>query len=41
VLDLRLAGYTQAEIAQSLGCAERTVRRKLELIREAWLEGES
>jgi DNA-directed RNA polymerase specialized sigma24 family protein len=41
VLDLRLEGYTRAEIAQSLGCAERTVKRKLELIREAWLEGES
>jgi DNA-directed RNA polymerase specialized sigma24 family protein len=41
VLDLRLEGYTRAEIAQSLGCSERTVKRKLELIREAWLEGES
>jgi DNA-directed RNA polymerase specialized sigma24 family protein len=41
VLDLRLEGYTRAEIAERLGCAERTVKRKLELIREAWLEGES
>ncbi len=41
VLDLRLQGYTREEIAGRLGCAERTVRRKLELIREAWLQGES
>ena len=41
VLDLRLEGYTREEIADSLGCAERTVRRKLELIREAWLQEES
>jgi DNA-directed RNA polymerase specialized sigma24 family protein len=41
VLDLRLQGYTCDEIAENLGCAERTVRRKLEVIREACLEGES
>ena len=41
VLDLRLEGYTREEIAERLGCAERTVKRKLELIREAWLEGAS
>jgi DNA-directed RNA polymerase specialized sigma24 family protein len=41
VLDLRLQGYTREEIADRIGCAERTVRRKLDLIREAWLQGES
>ena len=42
VLDLRLQGYPRAEIAAHLGCAERTVkRRKLGLIRDAWLQGES
>jgi DNA-directed RNA polymerase specialized sigma24 family protein len=41
MLDLRLQGCTREEIAIRLGCAERTVRRKLELIREAWLQGES
>jgi DNA-directed RNA polymerase specialized sigma24 family protein len=41
VLDLRLEGYTREEIGERLGCAERTVKRKLELIREAWLQGES
>jgi DNA-directed RNA polymerase specialized sigma24 family protein len=41
VLDLRLEGYTREEIAQRLGCAERAVKRKLDVIREAWLEGES
>jgi DNA-directed RNA polymerase specialized sigma24 family protein len=40
VLDLRLQGYTREEIAERLGCAERTVKRKLEIIREAWLQGE-
>jgi hypothetical protein len=41
MLDLRLQGYTREEIADRLGCTERTVRRKLELIREASLQGES
>jgi DNA-directed RNA polymerase specialized sigma24 family protein len=41
VLDLRLEGYTRKEIAQRLGCAERAVKRKLDVIREAWLQGES
>ena len=41
MLDLRLQGCTREEIANRLGCAERTVRRKLELIRDAWLQGES
>jgi DNA-directed RNA polymerase specialized sigma24 family protein len=41
VLDLRLEGYTRAEIAQRLGCAERAVKRKLDVIREVWLQGES
>jgi DNA-directed RNA polymerase specialized sigma24 family protein len=41
VLDLRLEGYTRTEIAERLGCAERTVKRKLEVIRDAWLQGES
>ncbi len=35
VLDLRMAGYTREEIARSLGCAVRTVGRKLEMIRLA------
>jgi len=41
VLDLRLEGYTRDEIAARLGCAERTVKRKLEVIREKWLEGQA
>ncbi len=41
VLDLRLQGYTREEIAERLGCAERTVKRKLDVIRQAWLEGVS
>ena len=41
VLDLRLEGYTREEIAERLGCAERAVKRKLDVIREAWLQDES
>lgn len=37
VLDLRLEGYTQDEIAARLGCASRTVSRKLNVIRQTWL----
>src|SRR5262249_57444730 len=33
---LRLEEYSAAEIAQRLGCAERTVNRKLVLIRSCW-----
>lgn len=33
---LRLAGYTNEEIAQMLGCVRRTVERKLDRIRQKW-----
>jgi DNA-directed RNA polymerase specialized sigma24 family protein len=39
VLDLRMEGYTRQEIARRLGCAVRTVGRKLELIRMAMVAG--
>lgn len=32
----RLEGYINTEIAEKLGCVERTVERKLVLIRKAW-----
>jgi len=32
----KLDGYTNAEIAQRLGCGLRTVERRLELIRRIW-----
>jgi DNA-directed RNA polymerase specialized sigma24 family protein len=41
VLDLRLEGYDREEIAGRLGCAVRTVTRKLDVIRQTWLENES
>jgi RNA polymerase sigma factor (sigma-70 family) len=41
VLDLRLEGYTREEIAERLGCAVSTVKRKLDVIRQTWLENES
>jgi RNA polymerase sigma factor (sigma-70 family) len=37
ILDLRLEGYTREEIAARLNVAERTVTRKLDLIRHSWL----
>ena len=33
IAQLKLEGYSQQEIAEKLGCVERTVRRKLERIR--------
>jgi DNA-directed RNA polymerase specialized sigma24 family protein len=33
---LRLEGYSVAEVAGRLGCAPRTVKRKLALIRTVW-----
>lgn len=33
----KFEGFTNAEIAQELGCVERTVERKLEIIRKTWL----
>jgi RNA polymerase sigma factor (sigma-70 family) len=35
----KLKGYTNAEIAQGRGCTERTVERKLKLIRKIWETG--
>jgi RNA polymerase sigma factor (sigma-70 family) len=32
----KMQGYTNNEIAEQLGCATRTVERKLELIRDTW-----
>lgn len=39
VARMKLEGYTNAEIAEKLGCVERTVERKLEHIRQTWLTG--
>lgn len=36
----KLEGYTNEEIAGNLKCAERTVERKLQKIRELWLRDE-
>jgi DNA-directed RNA polymerase specialized sigma24 family protein len=32
----RLMGYSNREIADMKGCSERTIERKLELIRAIW-----
>jgi len=34
----KMEGYSNAEIAAKLGCVERTVERKLDLIRKRWQE---
>ena len=36
VAQMRLEGWRTEEIAQKLGCARRTIERKLERIREIW-----
>ena len=33
----RMEGYTNDEIADQLGCARRTVARRLDLIRKTWM----
>jgi DNA-directed RNA polymerase specialized sigma24 family protein len=36
IVQMRLEGFTNDEIAASLGCANRTVLRRLGLIRDTW-----
>jgi RNA polymerase sigma factor (sigma-70 family) len=36
VARLKMAAYSNAQIAEQLGCSERTVERKLNTIRERW-----
>ena len=38
---LKMEGHTSDEIAELLGCARRTVARRLDLIRKIWSEGEA
>jgi hypothetical protein len=40
VAGMKLEGYTNGEIAQHLGCGHRTVERKLQVIRQLWLDDE-
>lgn len=40
VAQWRMQGHTNREIAEKLGCQERTVERKLRLIRRLWNEDE-
>jgi DNA-directed RNA polymerase specialized sigma24 family protein len=37
---LKLEGYTNAEVADQLGCAEATVERRLRLIRSVWKQSD-
>jgi len=36
IAELHLDGFTSSEIAENLGVSERTIQRKLDLIRRAW-----
>jgi DNA-directed RNA polymerase specialized sigma24 family protein len=38
VAEWKMEGFTSAEIARRLGCTERTVERKLRVIRRLWRE---
>ena len=38
VVRMRMEGYTVAEVAQRLDCSQRTVKRRLEVIRRHWGE---
>ena len=38
VVRMRMEGYTVAEVAQRLNCSQRTVKRRLEVIRRHWGE---
>jgi RNA polymerase sigma factor (sigma-70 family) len=40
VARMKLEGYTNAEIAERLGCADATVERRLALIRSLWKEAD-
>ncbi|MCA9137541.1 MAG: hypothetical protein KDB00_12305, partial [Planctomycetales bacterium] len=37
IVSLKLHGFTNEEIAEKLGCATRTIERKLSLIRRLWI----
>lgn len=37
----KMEGYQNDEIAEELGCASRTIERKLQLIRKVWTDGQS
>ena len=37
---MRMEGYTGDQIAERLGCNRRTVSRKLDLIRQRWMESD-
>jgi DNA-directed RNA polymerase specialized sigma24 family protein len=36
----KLEGFTDDEAAETMGCARRTIQRRLTLIRRLWQEGE-
>ncbi len=41
ILMLKLEGYNNREIAEKLGCAERTVERKLDLLKDKWRQSQA
>ena len=38
VAELKIAGYSNAEIAKEMDCGKRTVERRMMIIRQTWIE---
>jgi RNA polymerase sigma factor (sigma-70 family) len=41
IVDLRLQGYNNTQVATQIGCSRRTVIRKLDRMRQIWLQSQS
>ena len=40
IVELKLEGFTNIEVADELNCTRKTVQRKLEMVRRAWQNGD-
>jgi DNA-directed RNA polymerase specialized sigma24 family protein len=40
IVELKLEGFTNVEVAEKLSCTRKTVQRKLEIVRRAWQNGD-
>ena len=41
IVQLKLKGYSNTDIAEQLNCATRTIDRKMEKVRKLWSESDS
>ena len=39
IVELKMQGFENREIGESLNCSERTIERKMALIRKTWVSG--